>query len=413
MIHGDSHLISWSGTMFEYLMPLLIMETYPGTLLAEALAAAVREQINYGRHQRVPWGISECGFSALNVQLNYQYQAFGVPTLGLKRGLVRDLVIAPYATFLALMVSPVESYQNLQALAEKGLVGTYGMYEAIDFTPDRVPRNIDGSIVKMYMAHHLGMSFLAINNYLFHGVMRRRFHNDPYVQATDLLLQERLPRYVVPMTPQADTAPVEEPARQGGPLITRRFAMCDLDERDVFLASNGAYSIMVTTTGSGYSQWEDISITRWRRDITLDRWGTFFYIKDLKKNRIWSATYEPTKVVPDVYEVEFADDRAEFLRWDDNLKTRMEITVSSEQNAEIRRISLTNHGMSPLNQVTSFFEVVADRRAADLAHPAFGNLFVQTELIPDCDALLAHRRPATKIKKLFGLCTPFPLRAIL
>ena len=396
MIHaGDSRtLISWSGTMFEYLMPLLIMETYPGTLLAEALAAAVREQINYGRHQRVPWGISECGFSALNVQLNYQYQAFGVPTLGLKRGLVRDLVIAPYATFLALMVSPVESYQNLQALAEKGLVGTYGMYEAIDFTPDRVPRNIDGSIVKMYMAHHLGMSFLAINNYLFHGVMRRRFHNDPYVQATDLLLQERLPRYVVPMTPQADTAPVEEPARQGGPLITRRFAMCDLDERDVFLASNGAYSIMVTTTGSGYSQWEDISITRWRRDITLDRWGTFFYIKDLKKNRIWSATYEPTKVVPDVYEVEFADDRAEFLRWDDNLKTRMEITVSSEQNAEIRRISLTNHGTeSRLIEVTSFFEVVADRRAADLAHPAFGNLFVQTELIPDCDALLAHRRP--------------------
>ncbi len=387
-------LLSWSGTMFEYLMPLLVMESYPDTLLAEALAAAVREQMDYGRRQRVPWGISECGFSALNVQLNYQYQAFGVPTLGLKRGLARDLVIAPYASFLALMVDPAAAYHNLKALAHKGLVGLYGMYEAIDFTPDRVPRSIDGSIVRMYMAHHLGMSFLALDNYLHSGIMRHRFHGDPYVQATDLLLQERLPRHISATQPQADTAPAVQTTRQGGPLITRQFALGDLDERNVFLASNGAYSVMLSTTGSGYSQWEDIAIGRWRRDGTRDQWGMFFYLKDLKQGRIWSATYQPTCSVPESYEVEFADDRAEIVRWDDQIKTRTEITVSSEHNAEVRRISLTNHGHeSRLIEVTSYLEVVLDSAAADLAHPAFSNLFIQTEFVPDCDTLLAYRRP--------------------
>ncbi|NMB24453.1 MAG: glycosyl transferase, partial [Firmicutes bacterium] len=387
-------LLSWSGTMFEYLMPLLVMESYPDTLLAEALAAAVGEQMDYGRRHRVPWGISECGFSALNVQLNYQYQAFGVPTIGLKRGLAKDLVIAPYASFLALMVDPGAAYENLKVLAAKGLVGLYGMYEAIDFTRDRVPGDVDGSIVRMYMAHHLGMSFLALDNYINGGIMRHRFHSDPYVQATDLLLQERLPRHISTMESQPDTAPLAQPARQTGPMITRQFALGDLDERNVFLASNGAYAVMLSTTGSGYSQWEDIAIGRWRRDATRDQWGMFFYIKDLKQDRIWSATYQPTCAVPDSYEVEFADDRAEFVRWDGQIKTKTEVTVSSEHNAEVRRISLTNHGQdSRLIEVTSYFEVVLDSAAADLAHPAFSNLFIQTEFVPELDTLLAYRRP--------------------
>lgn len=387
-------LLSWSGTMFEYLMPLLVMESYPDTLLAEALAAAVREQINYGHRHRVPWGISECGFSALNVQLNYQYQAFGVPTIGLKRGLSKDLVIAPYASFLTLMVDPGAASENLKVLASKGLVGLYGMYEAIDFTRERVPGDAGGSIVRMYMAHHLGMSFLALDNYLNGGIMRHRFHSDPYVQATDLLLQERLPRHVSTTESQPDATPLAQPPRQAGTLVARQFALGDLDERNVFLASNGAYAVMLSTTGSGYSQWEDVAIGRWRRDATQDNWGMFFYIKDLKQDRIWSATYQPTGSVPESYEVEFADDRAEFVRFDDQIKTKTEVTVSSEHNAEVRRISLTNHSQeSRLIEVTSYFEVVLDAPTADLAHPAFSNLFIQTEFVPEFDTLLAHRRP--------------------
>ncbi|NLA58293.1 MAG: glycosyl transferase [Firmicutes bacterium] len=391
---GESRtLVSWSGTMFEYLMPLLIMHCYPNTLLAEACGAAVREQIAYARRHRAPWGISECGFSALNVQLHYQYQAFGVPSLGLKRGLARDLVVAPYATFLALMVYPAEACENLKKLAERGLNGKYGMYEAIDFTPDRVSRGETGSIVRMYMAHHLGMSLLALINCLQADIMRRRFHSDPYVQATDLLLQERLPRHLSVMERKEDTVVPTTP-RDAGPLVTRRFSLADLNEIDVFLASNGAYSVMLTTAGSGYSRWEGISLNRWRRDGVKDQWGMFFYIKDLKEDHLWSATYQPTLAKPDAYEVEFADDRAEYVRWDHGIKTRLEMTVSSEHNAEVRRISLTNQSQeSRLIEVTSFFEVVLDTEAADLAHPAFSNLFVQTEFLSDYDALLAYRRP--------------------
>ncbi|NMB13366.1 MAG: glycosyl transferase family 36, partial [Firmicutes bacterium] len=387
-------LISWSGTMFEYLMPLLVMQCYSDTLLADACAAAVREQMEYGRKHRSPWGISECAFSALNVQLNYQYQAFGVPTLGLKRGLARDLVISPYASFLALMIYPAEACDNLKTLSKLGLNGLYGMYEAIDFTPDRVSCGINGSIVRMYMAHHLGMSLLSLDNYLNENTMRRRFHGDPYVQATDLLLQERLPRHVSMIEPKEDTTPTAPSPRQTGPVVTRQFTLADLRQLDVFLASNGAYSLMLTTSGSGYSRWEDIALSRWRRDGIRDQWGMFFYLKDLKKDRIWSATYQPTLAVPESYEVEFADDRAEYVRWDDEIKTRTEVTVSSEHHAEVRRISLTNYGNeSRLVEVTSFFEVVLDVGSADLAHPTFSNLFVQTEFVSDCDTLLAYRRP--------------------
>ena len=387
-------LISWSGTMFEYLMPLLVMQCYPDTLLAEACTAAVREQIEYGRKQRAPWGISECAFSALNVQLNYQYQAFGVPSLGLKRGLARDLVIAPYASFLALMVYPAAVCDNIKTLAKLGLNGLYGMYEAIDFTPDRVSRGAGGSIVRMYMAHHLGMSLLALDNYLNNNVMRRRFHDDPYVQATDLLLQERLPRHISAIEPKEDTLTTAPAPRTTGPVVTRRFVPSDLEQLNVFLASNGAYSIMLTTSGSGYSRWEDIALSRWRRDGIRDQWGMFFYLRDLKRDRLWSATYQPTLTEPDSYEVEFADDRAEFVRWDSGIKTRMEVTVSSEHNAEVRRISLTNYGHeSRLIEVTSFSEIVLDVNSADVAHPAFSNLFIQTEYLPDCDTLMAFRRP--------------------
>lgn len=402
---GDTRvLVSWSGTMFEYLMPLLIMRRYDNTLLDEMYTTAVREQIRYGWRHRVPWGMSECAFSALNFQLNYQYQAFGVPTLGLQRGLERDLVVAPYATFLAVMVEPVAAWRNLQSLADSGLSGPYGMYEAIDYTRERLPRGMKGAIVKMFMAHHLGMSLVALDNYFHDNVMQRRFHSDPLVQATELLLQERMPRHMVTIEPTREETSLLQRRRQKGPVVTRRFGLPDLDLVDVFLASNGAYSLMISTAGGGYSRWEDVAISRWREDRTRDNWGMFFYIKDVQDGTVWSATYQPTLAMPDDYEVEFAEDRAEFVRRDGDVRTKTEITVSSEHNAEVRRVSLTNCGDKPrVIEVTSFFEVVLDSPAADAVHPAFGSLFVQTEFIPDCNSLLAYRRPRSEEEKRLWL----------
>ena len=181
--------------MFEYLMPLLVMPTYENTLLDQTYKAAVDRQIEYGRQRGVPWGISESGYNAVDAQLNYQYRAFGVPGLGLKRGLAEDLVIAPYASALALMVAPEEACVNLRAaLAGKASTGTYGFYEAIDYTPSRVPRGQLHVIVRSFMAHHQGMSLLSLAYLLLDRPMQKRFESDPLFQATMLLLQERVPR---------------------------------------------------------------------------------------------------------------------------------------------------------------------------------------------------------------------------
>ena len=392
---GEPLLLSWSGSMFEYLMPLLIMPTYENTLLDQTYVAAVERQIEYGRQQDVPWGVSECGYNTVDAHDNYQYRAFGVPGLGLKRGLADDLVIAPYATALALTVAPEAACLNLQRLAADGLFGRFGMFEAIDYTPSRQRRGESSAIVRSFMAHHHGMSLLAFSYALLGKPMQRRFEADPQLRATLLLLQERIPR-AAPFY-STTVAPDLRVSDSGAEPPVRVFSTPNTPVPEVLLLSNGRYHVMVTNAGGGNSRWKEFAVTRWREDATRDNWGTFFYLRDIASGEFWSTAYQPTLVTADHYEAIFTEGRAEFRRRDHDIDTHAEIVVSPEDDIELRRVRITNRGRSRRTiEITSYTEVVLAPAAADALHSAFSNLFVQTEIIEERRAILATRRPRSR-----------------
>ncbi|MFH1493200.1 MAG: glucoamylase family protein [Pseudomonadota bacterium] len=394
---GDLSLISWSGSMFEYLMPQLIMPSYHNTLLEQTCKAAVSRQIEYGRQRAVPWGISESCYNATDMQHVYQYRAFGVPGLGLKRGLGDDLVIAPYASALALTVMPLEACRNLQTLAEQGFLGDYGFYEAIDYTPSRVPRGKNHAIVRTFMAHHQGMSLLAFEHVLLKQPMQRRFMSSPLVRAAELLLQERVPKKGATLHPHAAevSAAARPPVAEVGEIM-RVFTDPSTPIPEVHLLSNGKYHVMATHAGGGYSRWRDLAVTRWREDATSDCWGTFIYLRDRDTGDYWSSAYQPTLCRADHYEAIFVQGRAEYRRRDQAIEAHTEISVSPEDDVEIRRVTLTNQSNRTRHiEVTSYAEVVLAPLNSDLAHRAFSNLFVQTEILPDRQAILCTRRRRT------------------
>ena len=389
---GRPVLLSWSGSMFEYLMPMLVMPTYENTLLDRTCRMAVEWQIAYGRQRGVPWGISECGYNAVDAALNYQYHAFGAPGIGLKRGLADELVIAPYASALALMVEPEESCGNLQRLASIGLAGKFGLYEAIDYTPARLPRGKASVVVRSFMAHHQGMILLSLSHALLGRPMQRRFESEPLFQASLLLLQERVPRVAAPHVQPAISATRADASGPASPI--RVFASPDTALPEVQLLSNGRYHVMVTNAGGGSSRWKDLAVTRWREDGTRDNHGTFCYIRDMASGEFWSAAHQPTLKPADHYEAIFTEARAEFRRRDGDIEAHTEIAVSPEDDIELRRVRITNHSRSRRTlEVTSYAEVVLAPPAADALHPAFSNLFVQTEIVPHGHAILCTRRP--------------------
>ena len=396
-VDGRRALVSWTATMFEYLMPLLVMRDYPETLLGETYRAAVTRQIEYGYERGVAWGISESAYNGRDLHMNYQYGPFGVPGLGLKRGLSQDLVISPYSTMLAGMVGPVAAKENLDRLAREGALGRYGYYEAIDYTPDRVPQGQKRVIIQSFMAHHQGRSLVSIENVLNGRIMKERYHADPLVQATELLLQERIPVGVPVTRPRAEEVLTSRVVRGALQPISRRFDTADLPTPRVQLLSNGTYSVMVTTAGAGYSTCGPLAVTRWREDVTRDNWGSFCYLRDVRTGMVWSAGYQPTGRAPSTYEVSFSEDKAEFWRLDAGVLTHTEIIVSPEDDAEVRRVSVKNESSRTREiDLTSYMEVVLAPPAADAAHPAFSNLFVETEFIQAENSLLARRRPRSE-----------------
>ena len=390
---GEPVLLSWSGSMFEYLMPLLVMPTYENTLLDRTCKAAVGRQIEYGRKRGVPWGMSESGYNMVDVRLNYQYRAFGVPGLGLMRGLGSDLVVAPYASALALMVAPEEACRNLQRLGDKQFIGKYGFFEAIDYTPSRQRRGQASAIVRSFMAHHQGMSLLSLGSLLLDRPMQKRFESDPLFQATTLLLQERVPKATASYARAAELSGVRTtPGVTEMPV--RSFGTPDTPVPEVQLLSNGRYHVMITNSGGGYSRWKDIAVTRWREDGTCDNWGTFCYIRDAASGEFWSTAYQPTLKQPEKYEAIFSEARVEFRRRDHEFDTHTEIAVSPEDDAEVRRVRIVNRSRTRRTiEITSYAEVVLASPAADALHPAFGNLFVQTEIVRQRQAILCTRRP--------------------
>ncbi len=386
-------LISWSGSMFEYLMPLLVMPTYEGTLLDQTCRAAVARQAEYGAQRGVPWGVSESGFNTTDVHLNYQYRAFGVPGLGLKRGLAEDLVIAPYATVLALMVAPGAAYANLRRMAGEGFQGRYGFYEAIDYTASRLGRGQSCAVIRSFMAHHQGMSFLSLAYYLLDRPMQRRFESEPLFQATELLLQERIP-VANPFYPHAVEQSVSHQVGGGDKALLRVYKTSNTRTPEVQLLSNGRYRVMVTNAGGGYSRWKDLAITRWCEDTTRDNTGSFCYLRDLTTGDGWSAGHQPTLQRAKDYEAVFSQSRAEIRRRDGDIDTHLEIAVSPEDDIELRRITITNRSRERRTiDVASYAEVVLATAASDAAHPAFSNLFVHTEILRSRQAIICTRRP--------------------
>ncbi len=390
---GEPVLLSWSGSMFEYLMPLLVMPTYENTLLDQTYVAAVERQIEYGGQRGVPWGMSESGYNTVDLHLNYQYRAFGVPGLGLKRGLGEDLVVAPYASALALMVAPEAACANLQRLAAGGLAGRFGLFEAIDYTPSRQRRGEASAVIRSFMVHHQAMSFLSFAHLLLARPMQKRFESEPLFQSTLLLLQERIPRATLFHSIATDLS--DRRAAVSGPeLPVRVLTSPNTAIPEVQLLSNGRYHVMVTNAGGGSSRWKDLAVTRWREDSTSDNWGTFCYLRDHTSGEFWSTAYQPTLKQAEHYEAIFSEGRAEFRRKDFDFETHTEIVVSPEDDIEVRRVHITNRSRTPrVIDVTSYAEVVLAPAAADALHPAFSNLFVQTEIIRRRHAILCTRRP--------------------
>jgi cellobiose phosphorylase len=397
-VDGRATLMSWGGTMFEYLMPQLLLRNFPGTLLDQSCRASVRRQIAYARERGVPWGISESAYAFTDREGNYQYRAFGVPGLGLKRGLVDDVVIAPYATALASLVTPPAAAANFERLSAAGAEGRYGYYESIDYNPRN--RDLDApsdrttrpTIVRAFFAHHQGMALVALANVVRQDVFVSRFHADPRIQATELLLQERVPREAILSEPRPAEAAMAAPALPV--FASRRFRSPHTNHVHTHFLSNGRLTTAITNAGGGYSMLGDLVVTRRRDDRTADAGASYIYLRDPRSKRVWSATHQPTRQDADEFEVVFELDKAMFRRRDGDIESKLDITVSSEDDVQVRRLTLTNRGRQTREiEITSYVEIVLAKAPDDLAHPAFGKLFIETEFDAQSAGLLFSRRP--------------------
>ncbi len=383
-------LLSWSGTMFEYLMPLLFMRSYRNSLLDQACRNAVARQVEYGREKGVPWGISEAAYSSLDAHQIYQYRAFGVPDLAIQPDLDEEPVVAPYASMLALMMDPHSAIPNLQHLEEFGLDGPMGFYESIDFSRESKRDGSPGVVIYAYMAHHQGMSLVAMDNVLHHGAMQRRFHNDPRIRAVESLLYEQIP---ITKPVREDTRTKLAVAHVTAAEEAREVTFSkETPVPKVHLYGNGRYALMVSNSGAGYSRWNQFDVTRWRPDPALDDWGSYLYLRDVKTGTAWAATPQPLNAAIGRSSVTFSEDRADFQRTVLGIDTVMSVTVSPEDDVELRRLTIVNRTVrSRVVEITSYMELVLAPAAADAAHPAFSKMFVET--MHEDDVLIARRRP--------------------
>lgn len=384
-------LLSWSGTMFEYLMPLIFTRTFASSMLEYACEAAVRRQMKYADDNRIAWGISESAHSAIDAHQIYQYKAFGTPSLALNPAVEDRLVVSPYSSMLAMLVDPGAATDNLEKLRGLRLEGPMGFYEAIDFSRESRKAGPRGVPIYCYMAHHQGMSLCALDNVLHRDAMQRRFHADPRIRAVETLLFEGIPiTRVAVVETKARQAPVRlAPAEDAA---DREWTEETLAPR-VHLHGNGRYALMLTNSGGGYSRWNSFDITRWRSDPTLDPWGKFVYIRDLRSDEVWGSSYKPLGGALGETWVRFAAERAEIRRRVSGIETTTDVTVAVEDDIELRRMRIVNRSLRTRHlELTSYLELALAPHAADKAHPAFAKMFIETEC-PEPGILLAHRRP--------------------
>ena len=392
IVKGIPCFVSWSGTMFEYLMPNLVFKEYEGSVYSETAKAAVLQHMKYAQEAGIPWGISESQYYRFDLNSNYQYKAFGVPKIRLQPVRKNSLVVAPYATLLALDIASQECIENLKDLQGLGAFGEFGFYESIDFN---VPSSIDMTpycIVRSYMAHHQGMNLVAINNYLHHGIMKARFHSEAMIKSAEVLLEEKRDSHLISLAKRGYTIKIGKPLFREV-VFSNRYINSVTPEIPVvnYMASN-KYSLMITSDGDGFSRYEDMMLYRWRGDVYANT-GSYIYIKDVKQSKYWSTTYHPTKAVPDDYQAVFTPHQAEFKRRDGDITTHMIVSLDSDHNFEIRKVKLSNHSNEAKHlEVTSYMEVVGDTHMAELSHPAFNKLFLESEYIEEQALFLSRRR---------------------
>ena len=398
-IQGEAALVSWGGTMFEYLMPTLFMRSQERTLLSQSTELAVAAQIEHGKNAGTPWGVSESGYAHLDAQRNYQYRSFGVPGLGLRRGLEEDQVIAPYACVLALPMRPREVLDNLEALECLGARGLYGLFEAVDFDKERaneISRTTGETaqgyaVVRSHMAHHQGMILAALNNALNDNVLVERFHSNVLVKLGEPLLSERLP----PIRVAEDVAPK---ARESTTLLVADAPALpgwvpDRAAAQVALLGNGRLTTVVTDAGAGFTSWNGLAITRGGFDATCDQDGTWIYVRDEDRGHLWSAAPAPTRARVPSDEVVFQAHAVEFHHRDEGISLRTEIAVGANDDVEVRQVTLHNETDEHRTlTLMTYAEPVLESAAASVRQPAFSRLFVECETLPAQHGLLASRR---------------------
>ena len=394
-IDGWRALMSWSGTMFEYLMPILWTRQYPNTLLHQSTHAAVHAHMAFARQKKVPWGISESGYYRFDAAMNYQYRAFGAPQLGFKRGLEDDTVVAPYASLLALPLYPNAVMHNLKRLRDLGMWGDYGFYEAIDFTPSRLALGQESARVRSFMVHHQGMILLSVLNALNDDLMVRRFHADPRIQSVELLLQERIPS----RDTKDEERTTEEESLQSvsRPITAQPWSVpVDTPTPQAHFLANGRYGVLLTNAGGGFSRWQQTDLTRWRADTTCDNWGTWIYVQDLENNDLWSAAVQPV-IDGHTCDVTFAPHKVDFQCERQRITTHTEVTVPPGDDLEIRRVRVTNQSDEPRRlRLVSYAEIVLGQQDTDRRHPAFNKMFIQGDYAADKRTLIFTRRPRSR-----------------
>jgi cyclic beta-1,2-glucan synthetase len=392
MVGSTAALVSWSGSMFEYLMPSLVLQEPLGGTLSQSNNAAIEKQIRYARTKGIPWGISESAFHARDRDMNYQYHAFGVPSLGLKRDLSEDTVIAPYASVLAAQYRPADAVLNLARLEKEGARGRFGFYDAVDYTPARIPNGRTSGIVQNYMAHHQGMSIVAIANATLEGIHRSRFHDDPVVEAAELLLQEKAPREIVPITPVPEKADRSNGSAEITNLGVSLIENPQSAMLQVAMLSNGRYAVTLTSNGAGSARIDGLDITRWRADPLCDHNGTKVFLRDLADNTWWQALPGRKLLPGEQSSAQFSDHKAEFMKTAHGIETQLECIAAHDANGEGRRLTIRNRSSHARTiEVTTYGEIVLDHSDADIAHRAFSNMFVKTLSRPEEGAILATR----------------------
>lgn len=391
-------LISWSGTMFEYLMPNINIPKYPGSLISESSEFAIMSQQEYSKKLNMPWGISEAAFNLKDLNNNYQYKAFGVPWLGLKRGLADEMVTSSYGTILAINDAPIETVENLKKLEKEGMFNKYGFYESIDYTLSRLRKGERAAVIKTYMAHHQGLILLSLDNLFNNNILQKRFMQNPEMEAVKILLEERMPERVILTKEQKERVEKVKNIDYETYLV-REFNKPYDKLGNINVISSDDYTVITDQKGNGYSKYKDIAINRFKKTDDIEQ-GIFFFFKNIKTKRIWASNQMNYLAMPDKYTISFSPEMTKIARQDGGIETITKIFINPNNPVEIRRIELKNLGNTEETiEVTSFLEPILSSLEQDYSHKAFNNLFLSFEFLEDTNTILVKRKQREINKK--------------